>query len=79
MESATFTIHDQPSILLDHDRQQELLTAAKAKKGERHNDDDIAISNASLKSPQRRGSIRAGLVQGLSKGQSAEQGRERAA
>jgi beta-1,2-xylosyltransferase len=26
---ATFTIHDQPTILLDHARQQELLTAAK--------------------------------------------------
>jgi beta-1,2-xylosyltransferase len=36
MKRATFTIHDQPSILLDHARQEELLTAAKAKTGENH-------------------------------------------
>lgn len=30
---ATFTIHDQPSILLDYERQQELLAAAREGKG----------------------------------------------
>lgn len=30
----TFTIHDQPSILLDHDRQEELLSAARKHTGE---------------------------------------------
>lgn len=30
---ATFTIHDQPTMLLDYKRQQELLEAAKAHKG----------------------------------------------
>ena len=29
MGRATFTIHDQPTMLLDYKRQQELLTAAK--------------------------------------------------
>lgn len=31
---ATFTIHDQPSILLDHSRQEELLSAARKGEGE---------------------------------------------
>ena len=31
---ATFTIHDQPTMLLDYKRQQELLTAAKAHTGQ---------------------------------------------
>jgi hypothetical protein len=31
---ATFTIHDQPTMLLDYKRQQELLTAAKDHTGE---------------------------------------------
>jgi hypothetical protein len=34
MGRATFTIHDQPTMLLDYKRQQELLNAAKAHKGE---------------------------------------------
>jgi ABC-type cobalamin/Fe3+-siderophores transport system ATPase subunit len=34
MFRATFTIHDQPTMLLDYKRQQELLQAAKAHKGE---------------------------------------------
>jgi len=34
MDRATFTIHDQPTMLLDYKRQQELLTAAKDHKGE---------------------------------------------
>ena len=34
MLRATFTIHDQPTMLLDYKRQQELLTAAKAHTGQ---------------------------------------------
>lgn len=34
MDRATFTIHDQPTMLLDYKRQQELLTAAKDHTGE---------------------------------------------
>jgi beta-1,2-xylosyltransferase len=34
MIRATFTIHDQPTMLLDYKRQQELLTAAKDHTGE---------------------------------------------
>jgi hypothetical protein len=34
MGRATFTIHDQPTMLLDYKRQQELLTAAKDHTGE---------------------------------------------
>lgn len=30
----TFTIHDQPTMLLDHARMQELVTAAREGKGE---------------------------------------------
>ncbi|WVF71389.1 beta-1,2-xylosyltransferase 1 [Kwoniella sp. CBS 6097] len=33
---ATFTIHDQPTMLLDHERQQELLNAAKTGKVSNH-------------------------------------------
>ena len=41
MTSATFTIHDQPSILLDYSRQMELLTAARQHKVSNHpNEDD---------------------------------------
>ena len=48
---ATFTIHDQPSILLDHDRQIELLTAARMNtgtsewnKGEVRADEEAVVS-----------------------------------
>lgn len=34
MVRATFTIHDQPTMLLDYKRQQELMTAAKDHTGE---------------------------------------------
>ncbi|WWD17085.1 beta-1,2-xylosyltransferase 1 [Kwoniella shandongensis] len=38
---ATFTIHDQPSILLDHARQEELVTAARQGKVSNHaNEED---------------------------------------
>ena len=36
MSRATFTIHDQPSILLDHAREKELLDAAYDHKSELH-------------------------------------------
>ncbi|OWZ65552.1 beta-1,2-xylosyltransferase 1 [Cryptococcus neoformans] len=43
---ATFTIHDQPSILLDHERHEELLTAARHGKVSTHpNELDRAEQN----------------------------------
>ncbi|KAK4688087.1 beta-1,2-xylosyltransferase, partial [Tremellales sp. Uapishka_1] len=43
---ATFTIHDQPSIMLDYARQEELTTAAKAHKVSNHpNEEDRAEMN----------------------------------
>jgi beta-1,2-xylosyltransferase len=36
---ATFTIHDQPSILLNYERRKDLMDAASQHKGELRHDD----------------------------------------
>jgi hypothetical protein len=74
MIRATFTIHDQPTMLLDYKRQQELLTAAKDHTGEsicrKLQASRLTIS---IQARQRGGSLRVRLAQSLRSRQSSEQ------
>lgn len=65
---ATFTIHDQPSILLDHERHEELLTAARHGKVSTHpNELDRAEQNwkkaCPPDSPLNKGEVELGKLQ----------------
>jgi len=73
---ATYTIHDQPSILLDYQRNKELVDAARQHKGEFCRP---VYSNRSVQTPQRGGPLRAKLAQGVCPRLGSQQGYQRGA